>query len=220
LFKQLIADKNIRQSSRNLEDTHAQNASVDVETSAPTIRAELSARKASESEEGQGQSLHQNDVDVKPRIGKPEDIRAQLNGRVDEDGAHEPENITMSALTETETETQISKRRDAVDNGLGYFVSPIETNNKDENDKTEQFLKSLVGATVLGPTIFQGVLQHWMVYNSKSCPGRVVFLISRHCCCEIIYLPQVVTAAQIEEVTKYPGVESVDQDIAYEPSSF
>ncbi|EPE28905.1 hypothetical protein GLAREA_00063 [Glarea lozoyensis ATCC 20868] len=133
--------------SEGVEEIDTQNASVGVEVSTHGTRAEGSARRASDSEEGLGHSIPKSVVEVEPGIGKTKTIPTQFNGVVDKDSTHEAAIITMSAQAKTrtgtgpETETQASERRDRVYDDLGYFVSPRETNNKDENDKTEQFLK-------------------------------------------------------------------------------
>jgi hypothetical protein len=45
---------------------------------------------------------------------------------------------------------------------------PKYPNDKDEINKTEQFLKQFSGATTLGPHKFKGVISYWMVYNGKE----------------------------------------------------
>ncbi|EPE28906.1 hypothetical protein GLAREA_00064 [Glarea lozoyensis ATCC 20868] len=102
------------------------------------------------------------------------------------------EEIVEGSEPEAATQQAFTKRRDPADDDLGYFVAPKDPDNRDETDKIEEFLQQLTGVTVFPTTIYRGVFQFWMVYN--------------------------MTAAQVEEVRKYPGIGSVDQDIAYKPS--
>lgn len=53
-------------------------------------------------------------------------------------------------------------------NNLPHVVAPLDPNNKDATNKTEQFLHQLGGATfVAPPLILDNVLQYWAVSNSK-----------------------------------------------------
>jgi hypothetical protein len=59
--------------------------------------------------------------------------------------------------------------QEAVAETLGYITDPKDPHNKKETDKAEAFLNQLPGCRTTRPCRYNGLIQFWVVYNSKQC---------------------------------------------------